>query len=335
MRPEVAATMSAQHGLILRRQALASGMTGDDVTRLLRTREWVTVRWGTYATSALWDSVDEYVGRPLLETRAASLNMVMPHVVSHDSAAYLHRLSILGARPRLVHVTRFGVLGSRTKSGVKHHKAPFEPRQIEFVDDLPVLDVPRTVADIAREHGVRHGIVAATSALRAGTTRRALADAIVPMRSWPYVTQPRMSVAWADARCESAGEALALLMVKQLNIGEPEPQFGLRDSRRTAWVDLRVGRHLIEFDGHRKYLRQDDGGDADRAPDEVIWEEKRRQDWLCGFKLGMSRLTWTDLQPDAWLRTQRWLLRDILDTNARFGVTLDDLSPYRVRRGRR
>ena len=335
MTPEVAATMSAQHGLILRRQALATGMTADDVTRLLRSGEWVAVRWGAYATAALWGSLDEYVGRPRLEACAASLNMVMPHVMSHDSAAYLHDLAILEARPRLVHVTRFGVLGSRTKFGVKHHKAPFEPGQIDFVDGLAVLDVPRTVADIAREHGVRHGIVAATSALRAGASRQALAEAIVPMRNWPHVTQARRAVEWADARCESPGEALVLLMVKQLNVGVVEPQFGLRDGRRTAWVDLRVGRHLIEFDGHRKYLRQDDGGDTDRAPDEVVWAEKRRQDWLCGFKLGMSRVTWTDVQPDVWLRTQRRLLREILDTNARFGVTIDDLAPYRILRPRR
>ena len=313
--------MAAQHGLILRRQAIAAGMSADDVARLLRSKQWVTVRWGVYATRAHWDSLDEYVGRPRLEALAASLGMVMPHVISHDSAAYLHGLPILEADPRLSHITRFGALGGRTKFGVKHHKAPFAPEQITFVDGVPVLDVARTVADIGREHGARHGIVAACSALRAGTSRRQLELAIEPMRSWPYVTQPRLAVGWADRRCETPGEALSLLMVKELDMADVEPQFGLREGGRQAWVDLRVGRHLIEFDGHQKY---DDPA--------VLWEEKKRPDWLCGFKLGMTRLTWTDVQEDSWEVTQRRLLRDILDTNARFGRSIDDLAPYRTAR---
>lgn len=319
MNPQVAATMAAQHGLILRRHAIAAGLSADEVARLLRTEVWFAVRWGVYVNKARWESLDDYVGKPRLEALAASLGMVMPHVISHDSAAYLHGLSILEARPRLTHITRFGALGGRTKFGVKHHKAPFTPEQIVFVDDVAVLDVPRTVADIAREHGARHGIVAASSALRAGITRHQLEQAIEPMRSWPYVTQCRLSVDWADGRCETPGEALGLLMVKELDLGPVEPQFGIGEGRRKAWVDLRVGRHLIEFDGHQKY---DDPA--------VLWEEKKRQDWLCGFKLGMTRLTWTDVQPDVWKSTQRRLLRDILDTHARFGVNIDDLASYRL-----
>ena len=319
MTPQIAATMAAQHGLILRRQALASGMSADDVARRLRRGQWVAVRWGVYANSAHWDSLDGHVGKPRLEALAASLGMVMPHVISHDSAAYLHGLPILEATPRLVHITRFGALGGRTKDGVKHHKAPFGPEQIVFVDGVPVLDLARTVADIARDHGRRHGIVAASSALRTGVSRRDLEAAVEPMRSWPYVTECRVSIGWADGRCESPGEALGLLMVKELDLGDVEPQFGLGDSRRRAWVDLRVGRHLIEFDGRAKY---DDPA--------VLWEEKKRQDWLCGFKLGMSRLTWTDVQSDVWVATRQRLLREILDTHARFGVDIDDLAPYRL-----
>lgn len=311
--------MAAQHGLILRRQALAAGMSPDDVARRLRAQVWIAVRWGVYTSRALWDSLDPYVGRPRLEALAVDLGMVMPHVISHDSAAYLHGLPILEAKPRLVHVTRFGALGGRTKYGVKHHKAPFTPEQVVFVDGVPVLDLARTVADIAREHGRRHGIVAASSALRAGVSRRALEEAVEPMRSWPHVTQCRLSVDWADERCETPGEALGLLMVKELDLADVEPQFGLGDHRRRAWVDLRVGRHLIEFDGHAKY---DDPA--------VLWEEKKRQDWLCGFKLGMSRLTWTDVQADVWKATQQRLLREVLDTHARFGVDIDDLAPYRL-----
>ena len=154
------------------------------------------------------------------------------------------------------------------------------------------------------------------------------------MRSWPYVTVARQAVDWADGRCENPGEALTLLLLKQLGVGPVEPQFGLAEGGRIAWVDFRVGRQLLEFDGHLKYRRAEDGGLAQVSPDEVLWREKRRQDWLCGFKLGMSRLVWADLQPDRWAATQRRVLREILDTNARFGVRIDDLAPYVVRHPR-
>lgn len=327
--------MSTQHGLLLRRQALAAGMTVKQIAVLLRSGEWVAVRRGVYTTRVLWESLDRYVGRPRLEVWAATLTTRTPHLISHDSAAYLHGLPILEATPRLVHVTRIGVLGGRTRHGIKHHKAPVRTEQIGFVDDHPVLDIPRTVADIGREHGARHAIVAANSALRHGETRNALRSAIADMTSWPYVTVPRQAVEWADSRCETPGEDLMMLMLKQLGVGLVQPQFGLQDRGRMAWVDFRIGRHLVEFDGWRKYQRREAGGYADLNPEEVMWEEKRRQDWLCGFKLGMSRAVWSELQVDTWERTQTRLLREILDTNARFGTSIDDLAPYVIRRRRR
>lgn len=327
--------MSHQHGLLLRRQALAAGMTVKQIAAMLRSGEWVAVRRGVYTTRARWESLDPYVGRPRLEVWAATLTTRTPHLVSHDSAAYLHGLPILGASPRLVHVTRIGVLGGRTRHGIKHHKAPVRTEQIGFIDDHPVLDVPRTVADIGREHGLRHAIVAANSALRRGESRRALQAAVEDMTSWPYVTVPRQAAAWADGRCETPGEDLTMLMLKQLGVGLVQAQFGLQERGRVAWVDFRVGRHLVEFDGHLKYQRERDGGYADRSPEQVMWEEKQRQDWLCGFKLGMSRVVWSEVQEDTWPRTQERLLREILDTNARFGVSIDDLAPYVIRRARR
>ncbi len=335
MQPGSSYYFAQQHCLILRRQARASGMTDDEIAALLRHGEWVAVRRGVYTTGVYWDSLDVYAGRPRLEVWAALLTMQTPHIASHDSAAYLHQLAILEASPRVVHITRHGALGGRTRHGVKHHKAPMRPEQIVFVDDQPVLDIPRTVADIGREHGLRHGIVAAGSALRAGVSRRELRAAVVPMRSWPNVTLTRRAVEWADGRCESPGEDLTLLMLKQLGLGDVEPQFGLQENGRVAWVDFRVGRHLVEFDGRSKYRPEQEGGLATRSPDEVLWIEKQRQDWVCGFKLGMSRLAWVDVQPDTWRTTQDRLHREILATNALFGTAIDDLAPYRTRRPRR
>ena len=52
---------------------------------------------------------------------------------------------------------------------------------------------------------------------------------------------------------------------------------------------------MDEPDGRVKYLRRQQGGVATRDPSKVLWDEKQRQDWVCGFKLGMSRIVWDDL----------------------------------------
>ncbi|MCW2793853.1 MAG: hypothetical protein JWO76_2951 [Nocardioides sp.] len=334
MNAQVAALMSRQHGLVLRRQALAAGMTSEEVARLVRVGDWVAVRRGVYAVCALWESLDAFRGQPLLEARAASMNMDMPHVLSHDSAALLHGMPILEARPRLVHITGFGVLGHRTRCGVKHHRAPFSSHQVMEVDGLVALDPARTAVDIAREHGLRHGVVACDSAMRGGVPRHALELALVVMRSWPNVTIGRSSVEIADPGSESVGESLGRTLVSELGIGRAETQFGLPDRGRTVWCDMRVDRHIIEFDGRVKYRPAGAGGLATVAPDEVVWLEKQRQDFVCGFKLGMSRLVWADLMPARWDLTKQRVLGEYLDTCARFGTSVEDLAPYIVRRPR-
>ena len=85
-----------------------------------------------------------------------------------------------------------------------------------------------------------------------------------------------------------------------------------------------------------KYLRVDEGGFASTSPDEVVWFEKKRQDWVCGFKTGMSRLVWEDaftivIGGTALERVQARLTREYLDTCQRFGTDVADLAPYRPR----
>ena len=331
MKPEVAAIMASQNGLVLRRQARQAGMSADTIDRLLVTGEWIAVRRGVYATAQLWDSLDAYVGRPLLRARAASRNMLVPHVMSHDSAALAHGLPILAARPELVHITRFGVVGSRTKHGVKHHRAPHRSDELVEIEGIWTLDRARTAVDIAREHGLRHGLAACDSALRLGVSRHDLRAAVEPMTCWPYVTVAREAVELADHRADNVAESLSRLLVLELGVGPVEPQFGLRDGSRVAWCDLRVGRHIVEFDGRVKYRPAARGGVADVDPGLVLWREKKRQDWICGLQLGMTRLTWADLQPDRWEATKRRVLRDYLATTARFGTSIADLAPYVIR----
>lgn len=330
MDPRVYATMAGQHGLITRRQLRAMGVDDEAVRRWLASEEVLSVRRGVYLHRDTWESLDEYVGRPLARARAAHFAMRLDHVMSHDSAALEHGMPILAGEPEMVHVTRPRVLGTRSEHGIKHHKAVFHPDHGVVVNGIPVLDPARTAVDIAREHGFVRGAIACDSAMRAGTTRRELQLAVEPMWSWPGVTAARDAIAFADARAESVAETLGRILVTELGLGEVEPQFELVIDGRTYFCDLRVGRHIFEIDGRIKYQAVEAGGVAIKPADQVVWEEKQRQTVICGIGLGMSRIVWADFFSQRASAKAR-LRREYAVTETRFGTSLDGLQAYRPR----
>jgi hypothetical protein len=333
--PTITGIMAKQHGLITRRQAIEAGFTAEHIDRLARTGAWVTVRRGVYVERQLWESLTTPEGVQLTRDRAASLRISRPHVMSHDSAALELGMDILRSVKPMTHVTRPGVVGSHLRYGVKHHLAPYRPEQVIETNGRRVLDPARTAADIAREHGLQPGVVAFDSALRLGYSERDLDAACAPMTNWPNVTVVRSARELADPGADSIGETMARLLVTELGLGRPETQFGLTDGSRTVWCDLRIGRHVFEFDGRVKYLGRQDGGVAACDPNEVLWAEKNRQDWVCGFKLGVSRIVWDDFWGERRRLALTRLAREYAETAARFGESINDLAAFIVRTSRR
>ena len=140
------------------------------------------------------------------------------------------------------------------------------------VDGLPVLDIARTAVDIAREHQLPHGVVAIDAARQLGVSLAELWSAIDAMYRWPGITTARLALEFSDGGAESVGETLARMMLElELGIGPVQTQFELRDDTRHARCDMRVGRHLVEFNGRNEY-----------PPD----RERRR----CGRRPGSCRL---------------------------------------------
>lgn len=326
--------MSAQWGLITRQQAICSGMSRDEIDRLARSRRWTAVRRGVYAESAYVALLTSHAQRRLLADRAASLRVSAPHVLSHHSAAYLLDLGVLHEARPFTHLTRPGVVGSHLRHGVKHHLAPYRAEDVTTAQGVSLLGPARTALDIAREQGYRSGLVAADSALREGATRADLESALGVMTFWPYSTVARAVTHSASASSDSVAETLGRDLVSELGFGVPQQQFGLTAGGRTAWCDLRLGRHFFEVDGKAKLIPVGEGGLASRSPADVLWDEKLRQDFVTGFKTGVSRLTWADFFGSARTRAIERCRREYLDTCARFGTDVSDLTQYRPR-GRR
>lgn len=323
MRPALAVHANLQHGLVTRSQAIHAGYTERELRTATGHRgPWVTIRRGVYMRREEWASLSDHTDKPLRRVLAAHLSMNQPHALSHTSAGLLHGLQMLSPRDDLVHITRPGVTGSRTEHGVKHHRARFTGDQVVDVGGVPTLDLARTAVDIGREHGYLHGLVACDSALQAGATKTQLAAAVGVMEHWPHVARARAAVVDSDPGAESIGESLSRDLVLSLGLGPVQTQFSVTVAGTTFWVDLRVGRHLIEFDGKVKYRRRDQGGVADIDASEIVWNEKTRQDAICAEGYGMSRLIWSDLWGPAREHTAARLLREYAETTRRHGTEL-------------
>lgn len=319
MHPHIVAAFRTGDGLLTRQAALDLGETPSRINQLVRSGAWRPVRRGVYTTAEHWEELDEWRGRPRLETRAAIATMRRGFVVSHDSAALELDLAVLRQTPSYVHITRPGYSSAWTRYGVKHHYARFRPEQVTWVDGFPVLDAARTAVDIAREHGFDAGVVAVDSALRHGTSREDLVAAYLPMSYWPGVVETRAAVDFGNGLADNPAESLGRILVGELGLGEVEAQFPLLVDDRIVWVDLMLGPHAIEVDGRVKYLPTSQGGVATRSPTEVVWDEKLRERAITGSRIGMSRLVWADYWGQARDRAKERLLADVTVSHDRYG----------------
>jgi hypothetical protein len=325
MRPQLRALAATQGGLITRRQALAAGYSDGEIRRFTSVHgPWAIVRRGVYAERTVVEAADPFEGAMALQDRAAHLTMTRPHLMSHDSAARAHGLATLHPKQALVHITRFGVGGSRTEEGVKHHLTRLGLLDSTVIDGMRVTGLSRTALDLGREHGFVAGTVACDAALQRGVLPSDFDSDLGLMTYWPGVTRARAAAAAADPGAESVGETLTRILLESLGLGVPETQFPILVGSTVFWADLRIGCHLFEFDGRVKFLRPALGGIADRPVEDIVWEEKRRQDAICAEGLGMSRVVWEELFGPARRRTADRLCAEYAVTARRFGDELPE-----------
>jgi hypothetical protein len=323
------ALLRRQHGLITHAQVLEVVPHRSDVRRLVQSGRLVAVRRGVLADAEVWDAAEPYRARPLLRIRAATLSLQSPaYAFSHDSSSIVLDMGAPSPESALVHVSRAKVHGDAVRAGIKHHRAPYVNDEVLEVDGLRVLAPARTALDLAREHGRPAGLAGCDAALRRGVSREELTDAFSRMHCWPGSTVMRWCIEHADAGAESYLESLGRELVLELGVGVPETQFGLSDGRREVWCDIRVGRHVFEVDGLLKYP---DDPEAARL---VLRKEKERQDFIGGFKLGVSRITAYDCGAGRAAALAR-LDREHADTCRRFGTSIEDLAPFVLPASRR
>jgi hypothetical protein len=302
--------------------ALAAGVERKAFGPLVRAGTWRRIRHGVYTTGDVWRQHETEGTTHRLECAAVLRRLEHQSVVvSHDSAARMHRLVLPRQNDPDVRLT--DPLQFRTGRGYRVNAASLATEDVGRLAGLPLTTVPRTLADVGREWELPDTVVAADDALADGrTTPGELRAAALAQTHWVGCGRAARALALARVGAHSPHETRTRLAL--LSAGLPEPlvqQAVWSGSRLIAVLDMYWPEHgvFVECDGMVKYTDPWRG----RTPAEVLWEEKRRQDTLLDLDLHGIRVTPHDLTQD-WagkVSRLRSLLGRDLPTAPRYRTT--------------
>lgn len=283
-------------GVFTAAQALADGYTREEIRNLLKRGLWRRLRRGVYVSSALYDRVAPIPCElHLLHCAAVRISLARPLVLSHWSAARLHRLN--SRRVETDDVFGTDPDEARTGRGYRLSGAQLPSHHITEVAGWKVTTAARTVVDLARVLPLRAGVVVADSALRLGLANpESLRGAVLDCGHFEGIGQAARTCGFADAGSESPLESESRVELQLRGVPKPELQHSFYDSAGfVGRTDMYWEDHAVvgEADGKVKYTEPYGG----RAPGEVLWAEKRREDRLRA--LGLAVIRWSSAELNA------------------------------------
>ena len=280
--------------LVLRRDAVSTGWSDEELGRFARAGRLSRVRRGAYVDGQLPANA---VARHALLIAATLGALRRPAVVSHQSAAVLLGLPLWNAPLDRVHVTRDPPASSQAAGPLRCHVARLRDDEVTTVGGFHVTDVGRTVLDLARSLPFEAAVVTLDAALHEGLLPRELVEKrlfdIAGTRGSRHAARV---VRFADARSGSVGESRSRVVLHDLGLAPSGLQFEISTSTgafvaRTDFVWEEEG-VVGEFDGRVKYGRLLRPG---QDPGDAVFEEKRREDAIRDLGWGVVRWTWGDL----------------------------------------
>lgn len=294
----------SRHEVATTAEWVARGVSADRLQQLVRNGHLVLLRRGVYARAeSLAASVGDPARMHAFQVAAALLPArTLTAAASHESAAILHGLGLLGRLPEgLVTLTRPPHARGSRASGkdLRIRAARLFPGHVTKHYGLPVTSVARTVVDLARTSPFMNGVVVADSALHARkTTHEELASVLEVCSTWSGARLARRAVAFADHRSESVLESCARVIFDEYGLPKPELQVDVGGDQFIGRVDFYWREHLTvaEADGLLKYA------DTKRALDQLERDQLLRE---VGYKV--VHFTWRQLfrEPDrviAWIK---------------------------------
>ncbi len=245
-------------GIVTTAELLANGTSTNQIRTMTRIGLLIPFGRGVYVRA---DLANRYLpladGERLLMALAALAVSGPGVVVSHQSAAQLHRIDLLGRPSARVTLTGRPERGRHSRNSIHLHAAELPADHVTTSAGFPLTSAARTVVDLARELDFRAGVVAADSALhRKLTTKDELRSVVGACRHWRGIGRAREVAEFADARAESPLESIARVAFRDGGLPPPDLQVWLGGiAEPVGRVDFYWKRHrtVAEVDGDLKY----------------------------------------------------------------------------------
>lgn len=217
-------------------------------------------------------------------------------VASHTSAAVLWRLPLHRIRCVRVHLTTSPAGRISSAPDVRRHAAPLDAEDLVTINGIRCTSLARTVLDLIGALPLEAAVALADAAERQMAARLREWD-VEAVESWRCklaerlgaasgmrgIRQARWVFGFTDGRAESPGESVSRLQLRRLGFAAPELQVPIPGPDDTMYyVDFGMtdAGCFGEFDGKGKYF--DEAMRSGRSVEQVVYDEKRREDWIRG-----------------------------------------------------
>ena len=219
-------------------------------------------------------------------------------MISHDSAALLHGLPLLGEPPARVHATRDRRSGARTSRVVHLHAAALEPDEVVAVDGVARHDAPAHPRR-PRAHPVvraRRSCPPTPRCTPTGHARIDIDEALDRAARRPGNGRARHVLAFARPARRTLARRSAGCAIHRAGLPPPALQHSVRTAAGLFlgqvdfwWEEFATAG---EFDGRVKYGRLLRPG---QEPGDVVFAEKVREDAIRADGREVVRWIWPEL----------------------------------------
>src|SRR4051794_7135015 len=292
--PELEFAASRRLGVFTAAEARRAGYRPEEISAAVRSGEWRPIRRGVYVTAARWAAVAEDARmRHLLSCAAVLAALGAGPVLSHESAARIHRFELAARSDDVVRLT--DVAQWREGRGYRVARAALPEADVVRESVFAVTSRSRTLVDCAREWSLTDAVVAMDAAIQQGkVTRAQLESAVLAASHWLGIGRAGRALSLADGRAQSPLETRGRLGLLAEGLPLPELQVEIHGERGfigrvDGWYEEAAV--ALELDGKIKYLEPRGG----RSPADVAWEEKRREDALRELDVRVLRLVNDDI----------------------------------------
>lgn len=302
------------------------GIDSRPFRRAERRGDAVRIHRGAYMSAEAWRGLDRREQYRHQVIAAAGASRTHP-VLSHQSAAVIWGIPLVGPLPRLIHVLATASAGTRTEGAFRRHASRYTESEVDTIDGVAVTSLCRTVIDLALTVPFPAAVAAVDWAIREDSrdspqqhsTLEELYDVMEILELVRGQRRVNRALEFANGLSGSAGESLSRAVIHELGFPAPvlqhrfDDRLGLIGYTDFWWPQFRL---IGEFDGLIKYTR--DAFHTGLSIEEVVVAEKKREDRLRALGPRVSRWLWPDVMSprllqgtlsDAGLPSTRRVLR--------------------------